>query len=111
MRFVAAQFLALLEDDRWLDLAGHANAMATAPARRRVRDRRARGVGRAGAGREQPLPDVLPAELIGPLQAWCFFWDWDVARHQVRWMTAWDTTDGGRRHVRRRRAGRCDGVN
>ena len=23
---------------------------------------------------------------------WCFFWDWDVARHQVRWMTAWDTT-------------------
>ena len=28
MRFVAAQFLALLEDDRWLDLAGHANAMA-----------------------------------------------------------------------------------
>ena len=32
MRFVAAQFLALLDDDRWLDLAGHANAMAAAAA-------------------------------------------------------------------------------
>lgn len=27
-RFIAAQFLAYLEDDRWLDLARHANAMA-----------------------------------------------------------------------------------
>ena len=35
---------------------------------------------------------VLPAELIEPLREWCFFWDWDVARRQVRWMTAWDTT-------------------
>ena len=30
MRFVAAQFLALLEDDLWLRSAGHANAMAAA---------------------------------------------------------------------------------
>jgi threonine aldolase len=26
------------------------------------------------------------------LQAWSFFWDWDVAVQQVRWMTAWDVT-------------------
>ena len=30
--------------------------------------------------------------LIAPLQAWSFFWDWDVAANQVRWMTSWDTT-------------------
>ena len=30
MRFVAAQFLALLDDDLWLRNAGHANAMAAA---------------------------------------------------------------------------------
>jgi threonine aldolase len=36
---------------------------------------------------------ILPADLIAPLQEWCFFWDWDLPRHQVRWMTAWDTTD------------------
>ena len=29
MRFIAAQFNALLESDLWLQLAGHANAMAT----------------------------------------------------------------------------------
>ncbi len=34
----------------------------------------------------------LPAEVIGPLRDWCFFWDWDVSQHEVRWMTAWDTT-------------------
>jgi threonine aldolase len=32
-------------------------------------------------------------ELIEPLRDWCFFWDWDPVIHQVRWMTAWDTTD------------------
>mgnify|MGYP003347421269 FL=1 len=25
--------------------------------------------------------------------AWCFFWPWDMSRDQVRWMTAWDTTE------------------
>ena len=30
--------------------------------------------------------------MIAPLQEWSFFWDWDVAAHQVRWMTSWDTT-------------------
>jgi threonine aldolase len=30
--------------------------------------------------------------MIEPLRDWCFFWDWDTSLHQVRWMTAWDTT-------------------
>jgi threonine aldolase len=34
----------------------------------------------------------LPPAAIEPLREWCFFWDWDVSSHQVRWMTAWDTT-------------------
>jgi threonine aldolase len=89
MRFVAAQFLALLDGDLWLRLAEHANAMA-----RMLHD----AVGGApGVVVERPptvnsLFPILPADLIAPLQAWSFFWDWDVARHQVRWMTAWDTT-------------------
>jgi threonine aldolase len=37
------------------------------------------------------FPRLSPA-VIGPLRDWCFFWDWDVSQHQVRWMTAWDTT-------------------
>jgi threonine aldolase len=34
----------------------------------------------------------LPPDVIEPLRDWCFFWDWDRQRNQVRWMTAWDTT-------------------
>jgi threonine aldolase len=34
----------------------------------------------------------LPRDAIAPLRDWCFFWDWDTSRHQVRWMTSWDTT-------------------
>jgi threonine aldolase len=34
---------------------------------------------------------TVPSAVIEPLQAWSFFWDWDRSRHQVRWMTAWDT--------------------
>ena len=53
MRFVAAQFLALLAEDRWLQLAAHSNAMAGSPARgdRRPPGRR----GRCTAG-QQPVP-------------------------------------------------------
>ena len=36
-------------------------------------------------------PSCRP-DIIEPLREWSFFWDWDVSRHQVRWMTAWDTT-------------------
>ena len=90
MRFVAAQFEALLEDDRWLDLAGHANAMAS---RLHAAVSGIDGIDVGAAPAVNSLFPILPPDLIAPLQAWCFFWDWDVARHQVRWMTSWDTTD------------------
>ena len=90
MRFVAAQFLALLDDDLWLRSAAHANAMAADLHRAVAAIRRRRRSARPPA--VNSLFPVLPPELIEPLRDWCFFWDWDVARHQVRWMTAWDTT-------------------
>jgi threonine aldolase len=90
MRFVAAQFLALLEGGRWLDLAAHANSMAG-----RLYEA-VEGVDGVEIG---PPPAVnslfpaLPGDMIEPLRDWCFFWDWDVTRRQVRWMTSWDTTE------------------
>lgn len=89
MRFLAAQFLALLDDDLWLRLAGHANAMAAAL---HTAVAAAPGLDVGAPPQVNSMFPILPAELIAPLQAWCFFWDWDVASHQVRWMTAWDTT-------------------
>jgi threonine aldolase len=90
MRFLAAQFEALLEEDLWLELAGRANAMAAALHER---------VAAIPAIDPGPVPAVnslfpiLPPAVVEPLRAWSFFWDWDVRRHQVRWMTSWDTTD------------------
>ncbi len=90
MRFVAAQFNALLHDDLWLSLASHSNAMA-----RRLYDatRHIPDVVFDAAPEVNSVFPHLPAVAIKPLQDWCFFWDWSVPVNQVRWMTAWDTTD------------------
>lgn len=90
MRFVAAQFNALLHDDLWLQMAAHSNRLA-----RKLYD----ATSDIAAVRYDRPPQVnsvfpcLPAEAIAPLRDWCFFWDWEPSRNQVRWMTSWDTTD------------------
>ena len=89
MRFIAAQFGALLGDGLWLEL-GHAANAAAALLHERVSGITGLEVGPAPA--VNSLFPILPPAAIAPLQEWSFFWDWDVARHQVRWMTAWDTT-------------------
>ena len=89
MRFVAAQFNALLEHDLWIDLAAHANSMGNQLWRATSRIAAVRHSGEPAVNSVFP---VLPHEAIAPLQDWCFFWDWDAPRSQVRWMTAWDTT-------------------
>ena len=38
------------------------------------------------------LYPVLPPSAKVALQDWSFFWDWDISRSQVRWMTSWDTS-------------------
>ena len=55
MRFVAAQFNALLDDELWLRNARHSNEMA-APAVRR--GRRSAGRRRRQAAGQQPVPDA-----------------------------------------------------
>ena len=90
MRFVAAQFGALLQDDLWHANAAHANAMA-----RRLAD----GAG-AVAGVEIVHPVQanavfarLPARHIAALQHDWTFHLWDERGSVVRWMTAFDTTE------------------
>jgi threonine aldolase len=88
MRFVAAQFNALLEGDLWLRNARHSNEMAGL-----LYDAVA-GIEPIDVAKPQVngLFPILPAETIAPLRDWSFFWEWDPARCQVRWMTAWDTS-------------------
>ncbi|MGE0511571.1 MAG: low specificity L-threonine aldolase [Acidimicrobiia bacterium] len=89
MRYISAQFDALLTDDLWLRNAGHANAMA-----RRLYDgvRDLPGLGLDRAPAVNSLFPCLPRPAIDALQAWATFYDWDTALDQVRWMTAWDTS-------------------
>lgn len=89
MRFLAAQFNAVLADDLWIDLALHANGMATELHRLTVD---IPGVDIDAPPAVNSVFPRLPPEAIAPLRDWCFFWDWDTSRHEVRWMTAWDTT-------------------
>jgi threonine aldolase len=88
MRFVAAQFEALLRDELWRSNADHANAMAR---------RLAEGV--AGVPDVQVVQAVqanavfaqLPARQIEALRRDWFFHSWDEGASIVRWMTAFDT--------------------
>lgn len=89
MRFLAAQFLGLLEDQVWLRNAEQANAMAR---------RLAQGViGVPGVAVRQPVEsNAVFAQLdpghVAKLQQDWHFHVWDEREHVVRWMTAFDTS-------------------
>ena len=87
MRFIAAQFEALLEDDLWIENGARANAAA-----RRLHQ----------AVRDLPFVQVafpveanavfarIPLAMLEPLQKESFFWPWDEREGLVRWMCAFD---------------------
>ena len=89
-RYLAAQFLALLEGDLWLRNAEHANGMA-----RRLAD----GVhGLPGVELTRPVQAnavfaLLPREVVAPLQERFGFYVWDETTGEIRWMCSWDTTE------------------
>ena len=90
MRFVAAQFSALLHDDLWRANAAHANAMA-----RRLADGAAavEGVEIVYPVQANAVFARLQARHIAALQENWFFHVWDEKESVVRWMTAFDTTE------------------
>lgn len=90
MRFVAAQFLALLADGLWIQLAEHSNAMA---GRLHAATSGLAGVELGTPPQVNSLFPVLDPALGSALQGWSFFWPWDPGRSQFRWMTAWDTAE------------------
>jgi threonine aldolase len=93
MRFLAAQFLALLDDDLWLRNARHANAMAA---------RLADAVSAAPTVRlAYPVQGNAVFAVLGKEQAAALQQDWnfhvfselDGGESAVRWMTAFDTSE------------------
>lgn len=89
MRYVSAQYVALLEDGLWRRNAENANSMA------RLLAERVAGI--EGVRITQPVEAnevfaVLPHDVIAPLAEAFDFYVWDERRDEVRWVTSWDTT-------------------
>jgi threonine aldolase len=96
MRFVSAQFLALLEDDLYLRSGAHSNAMA-ARLRGALEDGIAAGGIRGLAFSQKTEANAVFAVLDNAaadrIRERVRFYDWDRAGGEVRWMCAYDTTE------------------
>lgn len=90
MRFISAQFIALLADDLWYDNAAHANEMAQELARQ------IRTIPQIRITQEVQANSVflvLPKPIITQLQEEYFFYVWNEEKGEVRFMTSFDTTE------------------
>jgi threonine aldolase len=89
MRFLAAQFEALLGDGLWLRTAAHANAMA---ARLAAAVRSIDGVTITQRVQANAVFALLPPGVAAALQERWRFYVWDETTGEVRWMCSWDTS-------------------
>jgi threonine aldolase len=90
MRFIAAQFDALIEAELWRANAAHANAMAARLAGALA--------GLDGVRITRPVQAnavfaILAPGAVAALQERFDFYTWDEASGEVRWMCSWDTTE------------------
>jgi threonine aldolase len=89
MRYLAAQFEALIEDQLWLRCAQHANEMA---GRLAAELQRVDGVTITRPVQTNAVFAILPPAVRERLQSEFDFYVWDEATGEVRWMCSWDTT-------------------
>lgn len=90
MRYIAAQFERFLNEDIWLKNASHANRMA--------KMLEAEVMKIDGIRITQPVQSnavfaILPKEIIPVLQEAFFFYVWNEASGEVRWMCSYDTAE------------------
>lgn len=90
MRFVSAQYIAYLESDLWLNNAKTANAMA------KLLEKELLTIPEITIS--QPVEAntvfaVIPPALINPLLKHYFFYMWDEAANEARFMCSFDTTE------------------
>jgi len=90
MRYVAAQFIALLSNNLWLANAQHANKMAQFLA---VGIQEISSIKLTQKVETNGVFAIMPRKHIQSLQNEFFFYIWDESRAEVRWMTSFDTTE------------------
>jgi threonine aldolase len=91
MRFIAAQFDALLSNDLWKKNARHANRMAALLKKEISRIPRVAIVYPVEAN---GVFAQIPRQAIAKLQKRYFFYVWNEEESVVRWMCSFDTTEG-----------------
>jgi threonine aldolase len=96
MRFTSAQLLALFEGGLGLRSAAHANAMAArlrATLAAGIADGTLPGLAFSQATEANAVFALLDNAVADRIRERVRFYDWDRAAGEVRWMTAWDTTE------------------
>ncbi|MCK4853019.1 MAG: low specificity L-threonine aldolase [Bacteroidales bacterium] len=90
MRFIAAQFERFLDEDVWLKNASHANRMAKLL---EAEVMKIDGIQITQPVQSNAVFAILPKEIIPVLQKEFFFYVWNEAAGEVRWMCSYDTTE------------------
>lgn len=90
MRFLSAQFEALLSNDLWRRNAEHANRMARRLAQEVEKVPSVRITQRVEAN---AVFAIVPRECVEILQQEYSFYVWNEMTSEVRWMTSFDTTE------------------
>jgi threonine aldolase len=90
MRFVSAQFIALLDGDLWLRSAGHSNAMA---ARLHAAVRNLPGVTVSPEPEANEVFARIDKDVAARLRKRFPFETWDAETGVVRWVCSFDTTE------------------
>jgi threonine aldolase len=88
MRFIAAQFIAYFEDDLWLKNATHSNRMAAYLAKKVEKI----GITITQKVEANGIFAIIDDNIAETLKKEYFFYHWDEGKHEVRWMTSFDTT-------------------
>jgi len=90
MRFVSAQFSALLKNNLWLKTAKHSNKMA------QLLYNEIKNIDAIKITQEVQSNGIwacIPKDKIEELQNEYFFWIWDEHKGEVRWLCSFDTTE------------------
>ncbi len=90
MRYISSQFTSFLTNELWRKNALHANRMASLLATEAAK---IEGVKITQEVQANGVFAIIPSAWIKKLQEHYFFYVWNANTSEVRWMTAFDTTE------------------
>lgn len=90
MRFLSAQFIAILSGNLWLENAKHANKMAKFLANELIQ---IEGITLTQPVQINSIFLAVPKEHLATLKDGCLFYTWDAEKSIIRLMTSWNTTE------------------